>query len=136
MVKFKTFFDHLNQILQYQDKNYWSKLTEDDKKTFSIYMMNRYLSMNPKWISLISELQRYIETLNQREAYLLYINILPKSNKFLKYIKSDNIKKYSENDIKLVSDYYQCSKKEAQEYMNILTKGELIQIVKCYGTLK
>ena len=35
-VKTKTLFDHLKAITQYQDPNYWEKLSDADKKTFLI----------------------------------------------------------------------------------------------------
>ena len=52
----KTLFDHLKAITQYQDPNYWEKLSDADKKTWSNYMVHRFLSMNLDWVDIISDL--------------------------------------------------------------------------------
>ena len=52
----KSLFDHITHITQIQDPKYWDKLEEGDKKTWSNYMIHRFLSMNPDWIEVF---QRY-----------------------------------------------------------------------------
>ena len=59
--KRKTIFDHLKAITQQKhDPEYFQKLSERDKKTFDVYMINRYLSMHPEyeWIVIINEYQK------------------------------------------------------------------------------
>ena len=84
-IKRKSLFDHINQITKIQNPNYWEQISEEDKKTWSNYMVNRFLSMNSNWIELINELQKY--NLEPKELYKLYTNVLPKSKQWLKYIK-------------------------------------------------
>ena len=52
----KTLFDHIKAITQFQDPNYFDKLEEDDLKTWSNYMIHRFLSMNSNWIEVLSDL--------------------------------------------------------------------------------
>ena len=73
IIKKKSLFDHINQITSVQHKTYWSKLSEEDKKTFSNFMVNRFLSMKMDWIEVVNEFQKY--NLKPKELYKLYINV-------------------------------------------------------------
>ena len=55
MVKKKSLFDHINQITTIQNPNYWDEISDEDKKSWSNYMVNRFLSMKPEWIDLVNE---------------------------------------------------------------------------------
>ena len=53
--KRKNLFQHLNQVTAIQNPDYWDTLTEDDIKTWSNYMIHRFLSMKMEWIDLVNE---------------------------------------------------------------------------------
>jgi hypothetical protein len=135
--KSKSLFDHLNGITSLKTK--WENLSEADRKTFSPYMINRFLSMNSGLTELVDELQKYtINVLSPREVYKLYSDLLPKEKSFFKYIKGSKEEKYPDKLVDLVSRYYECSNKEAVEYIDILIKkdelkAQLISILKAYG---
>ena len=40
---------------------YWDNLTESDKKTWSNYMVHRFISMKAEWIEVVNEIQQYWE---------------------------------------------------------------------------
>ena len=71
----KTLFDHIKAITQSQDPNYFDKLEEGDLKTWSNYMIHRFLSMNADWITTIADLQPYTERLKPEQLYLSLIHI-------------------------------------------------------------
>ena len=75
-MKTKSLFDHIKQITNVQNQHYWDIITEADKKTWSNYMVHRFLSMNMDWIELVNELQKY--NLKPKELYKLYTNVIPK----------------------------------------------------------
>ena len=52
-----TIFDHIAGITH--RKKSWDKLSEADQKSFSPYIINRWLSMHPDIIETIDLLQRY-----------------------------------------------------------------------------
>ena len=54
-MKPKGLFDHINQITSNQTNDYWNTLTESDKKTWSNYMINRFLSMKMEWTDFVNE---------------------------------------------------------------------------------
>jgi len=115
-----TLFDHLRAITERQDPKYWDTLSESDRRTWSSYMIHRFLSMNTNWVHLIAEFQPYTEILEPRELYLCLIGIIPKGRHFSKYIKGKNENKYEGWLIDLVKMNYLCSGYEAEEYCEIL----------------
>jgi len=131
----KTFFDHLNQVIKDKKSNYWQKLAEQDKKTWNTFMMNRYLSMNPEWIVMVDLFQKYNHTLDNELCYIIYVNYIPKGKPFLRYIKRDKDGTNKEL-IKYISEYYECSIKEADDYMEILPKADLEIMLDQFGLEK
>ena len=134
--KRKSLFDHINQITAVQNPNYWEEISEEDKKSFSNYMVNRFLSMKPEWVELVNELQTY--NLKPKELYKLYTNVLPKGKQWLKYIKRRSDMDYPEWLINIIRDYDECNRKESIDYIDMLmlTEGgmmELGEIARKYG---
>ena len=122
LVKRKSLFDHINQITSVQNPNYWDEISDEDKKSWSNYMVNRFLSMNADWMELVNELQKY--NLQPKELYKLYTNILPKGKRWLKYVKGRNDMNYPEWLINVVRNNDNCSRKEAIEAVDMLMLTE------------
>jgi hypothetical protein len=118
--KQKGLFDHVKEITNNQDPKYWDKLEESDKKTYSKYMLLRFLSMNPDWIELISEIQPYAQGLEPRDFHKLMINLIPKGRHFLKYTKGKKDSKYEKWLVDLIRESFECSSSTAIEYCEIL----------------
>jgi len=116
----KTLFDHIKAVTQFQDPKYWDKLEESDKKTWSNFMIHRFLSMNPDWIEVLSEIQPYTQTLEPKQLYLSLIGIIPKGRYFLKYTKGKKDIKYESFLIDIIKQDFMCSSKEAEDYCEIL----------------
>ena len=128
VVKQKSLFDHITQITSVQNPNYWDEISDEDKKSWSNYMVNRFLSMKTDWIELVNELQKY--NLKPKELYKLYTNILPKGKQWLKYTKGRNIMSHPNWLINIVVNHEQISKKEAVEYIDLLmlTEGGMLEL--------
>lgn len=83
----RTLFQMLSCI--FEEKLSWDKLSVEDKKNFNVYMINRFISMDPDYIDIVNYLQKYnMNGMDKREAYKLYLDILPKKKFWSKYIKS------------------------------------------------
>ena len=115
----KGLFDHIKAVTTEQNPNYWETLDEGDKKTWSNYMIHRFLSMNPDWIAVLSEIQPYTQVLEPKALYLALIGLIPKGKYYLKYTKGKNDAKYEEWLVELIIKEFMCSKKEALEYLEI-----------------
>jgi hypothetical protein len=116
----KKLFDHLNAITAEQDPSYFNKLTEEDIKSWSNFMINRFLSMKPEWVELIATLLPLSQTLEPEQMYKLYINVLPKGKQYLKYTKGKSEDKYEEFIVELIKKEYLCSERQAVEYLEVL----------------
>ena len=127
-IKRKSLFDHINQITAVQTPKYWEQISEEDKRTWSNYMVNRFLSMKLEWIELVNELQKY--NLEPKELYKLYTNVLPKSKQWLKYVKGRNDMDYPEWLINIVRNKDESSRKEAIEAIDMLmlTEGGMMEL--------
>jgi len=116
----RTLFDHITNITSVQNPKYWDTLEDDSKKTWSNYMIHRFLSMNPDWIEFLSEIQPYTQVLEPKQLYLALIGILPKGRYYMKYIKGKKADKYDSWLIDLLINEFSCSSNEAEDYCEIL----------------
>jgi hypothetical protein len=117
----KTLFDHLNAITKDQDPKYFDNLSEEDKKTWSNYMIHRFLSMNFDFVDIIAEFQPLTQTMEPKMFYLLMIGIIPKGKYYLRYIRGKSEETSDEKIVELLQIEYNCSKSTAIDYYNILT---------------
>jgi hypothetical protein len=132
-------FSHINAITHGKDPMYWDKLDESDRRTWSTYMILRFLSMKPEWIGLISEVQPYLQDAPPRVVYIALMNLIPKNKGFIKYIKPNGNYEYENWIVDLVSKYYDVSKTQSAEYLNILYKTnqgklKIKEMAQSYGT--
>ena len=126
-----TIFDWINQMLV--TKKHWDEFTEDEQKKFSPFIINRWLSMDKDFLEVVNIFQKYsIGTLEPREVYKWYCDILPKGKRFNKYVKAKN-KKYDKKMIDIISNHFEVSKKETKIYVDLLDKNEIKEIYKMYG---
>ena len=130
-----TIFDWINQILV--EKKSWDDFTEDEQKKFSPFIINRWLSMDKDFIEIVNVFQKYaIGTLEPREVYKWYCDVLPRGKRFNKYIKGKGNKKYDKEMINIISKHFEVSKKESKDYIDLLDKNEIKEIYKMYGVKK
>ena len=130
-----TIIDWMNQLLVH--KKHWDDFTEDEQKKFSPFIINRWLSMDKEFLEIVNVFQKYsIGTLEPREVYKWYCDILPKGKRFNKYIKGKKSKKYNTELVNVISNYFECSKLQTRDYLELIDKNELIEILEKYGTDK
>lgn len=131
-VKAKTIFQHLSGIKE--KKESWESLSEMDKKSFTPFIINRWLSMNMELLPIINILQKYtIGLLSSRDVYKLYLDFLPKQKTFDKYIKGKKEGKYNKELLEYLSKWYGVSQREVSDYLELLPKEEVITILTKYG---
>lgn len=118
--KIKSLFDHIKSITQEPyDPKYWDKLSDGDKKTFSPFMIHRFISMNPDWVEISNMFQQFSYDLSPEIVYKLYADTLPKSRIFLRYIKGKKVETFEKELVDLLCKDLQISKKEAIDYLKI-----------------
>lgn len=87
-----TFFDYLENILKQKDASLMHKHIDDEQfeKTYSSFMIQRYLSMHPSLdiSSLIVTNQKALEALSPSAHYRFLMRVIPKTKQsFIRYIK-------------------------------------------------
>ena len=130
-------FDHIKWITEKQTKDYWDTLNDTEKKRWSNYMINRFLSMKMDWISFVNEVQQY--NLKSKDLYRLYIDILPKGKQWLRYIKRRKKMNYPNWLLEIMTKDFEISILEARHHLDMLYmteqgKQEVREILMKYGT--
>ena len=127
-----TIIDWVNQVLVH--KKSWNEFQEEDQKKFSSFIVNRFLSMDEEFIEVVNMFQKYsIGTLEPREVYKWYCDVLPKGKRYNKYIKGKKQTKYDSELIEIMCKHYEVSKNECIEYLELISKQELKSILEMYG---
>ena len=135
-VKKKSLFDHIQAVTSQQHPDYWDEISDDDKKSWSNYMVNRFLSMKPEWITFVNDVQKY--PLKPKELYKVYADILPKKRQWLRYIKGDKKMKHPTWVYEIVAKHLQCSIRESNDAVEMYEisaggQAELKDILMKYG---
>lgn len=127
-----TIFDWINQI-NYEKKS-WDLFSEAEQKTFNTFIINRWLSMDEELIQIVNYFQKYsIGLLEPKDTYMWYRDIIPKKKRFNKYIKGKKAMKYDSELITTICKYYETSKNECIEYIEMMDKKQLTSILELHG---
>jgi hypothetical protein len=119
-------FDHLKNITTQKE----AYLGEEG---WNNWMINRYLSMNPDYCEVVNIIQKNTWQMKGEYLYNLYKDLIPKQYIYLKYIKAKNKKEYKVEEVELIAQYFEISKKEAKEYLDDLSKEQIKKIFEYYG---
>jgi len=122
----KTISDYLNNICV--DK---VPITEEDK-SYSPYMINRFISMSNIYIPIVNEINRFQVPNVIHFQYMA--SVLPKRKQFFKYMKKKKEDNNFESNIECLSKYYEIGRKEAENYLNIMSKEQMKEISDLYKT--
>ena len=115
-----TLFDWLKEINL--KKRPPTQFEKEDWKTFTPYMIHRYLSLHTELLDVVNYVQKFV-SLPKEMIYDMYRRMLPKQSRFARYIKGK--KKQDSKHTEVVSKYFEVSKSEAQDYCNLLSKDDI-----------
>ena len=130
-------FDHLNAVKVDQDPDYFKKISDTDKKTWSNWMIIRALSYNDSYLEFVNELQMYCGSLEPEKMYRLLIDVIPQQKTYDKFINGKR-DKFSEMLVKTVAKFYEISELDAIDYIEIYNltsqgKEELMDLCEKFG---
>ena len=118
-------FDWLKEItLKKSDCN---TFTDEQKEQFIPYMVNRFLSMSPEYVDIVNIVQKIPYT-EKELIYKVYKSLIPKKNIYLKYIKSST-PTHPQKLLEYMANYAECSQKEAKEYIPLLGKDNVKNVL-------
>tara|TARA_B100000287_G_scaffold328121_1_gene312608 strand:- start:550 stop:864 length:315 start_codon:yes stop_codon:yes gene_type:complete len=93
--------------------------------------------MDKDFIEIVNYFQKYsIGLLHNKDIYNFYRHLLPKGKRFNRYIKNKNSKKYKDWLVDLLCKHFEISKIDSIEYLSLLNKENLKQILDLYGIEK
>ena len=121
----KTTFDWLKCINT--TKPPVESFTDKDWEVWNSYMIHRFLSQNPDYIEIVNYVQDFPPP-EKKMIYSIYKEFIPKNNKWSKYIKSKG-KQPNKDLIFHIKDYFECSSKEAKEYITLLDTKQINRIL-------
>ena len=125
-------FDHIKNL--HTKKRTWDDFNDEEKKSFNVFIVNKALSMNPNYLGIVNMIQNYTglnQILSQKEVFNLYYSLLPNKFKFYRWIKGEKTKKEKEK-AEYLAMHFEVSIREAYDYLKILDKKTINQIIKNY----
>ena len=112
----------------------WEDLNEEEQKSWNTFIINRALSFNSNYIDIVNNVQPHTGgQLTPAEIFKYYQNMLPNNFRFQKWIKGKKEKKYNPQLLALLSGYFECSCKQAEDYLNIIKKKDLKTLLNSIG---
>jgi len=122
-------FDFLKKV--HDKKLKWEDLTEDQQKVYNTFIINRALSFNSNYLDIVNRIQHYTPT--PKESFKYFQSMTNDKFRYNKWIKGQKIKSFNPQLLTLVSDYFECSSKQAEDYLNVLEKKEVKQLLEHIG---
>ena len=124
-------FKWINEL--FVGKRDWDSFSDADKKSFSPFMVVRYLRMSQDILTLVNHYQNYIiEVMPHKAVYQFWCNVLPKKKTYLKYIKGKK-DKLNKEVIDYLVKYFEVSRLEASEYISLISKDSLKNLLGEFG---
>ena len=125
-------FDHIKNL--HTKKRHWEDFNDEEKKSFNVFIINKALSMNPNYLGIVNMVQNFTglnQILSQKEVFNLYYSLLPNKFRFYKWIKGEKTKKDKEK-AEYLAKHFEISIREAYDYLKILDRKTINQIIKNY----
>ena len=122
-------FDFLKLV--HDKKIKWESLTEDEQKTYNKFIINRALGFNNNILDVVNRIQHYDVT--PKESFKYYQSMTGDKFRFNKWIKGSKDKSYNSELLFKIAGYLECSKKQASEYLDILSKKETKSLLNHIG---
>jgi hypothetical protein len=122
-------FDWLKQITY--GKQPWSSFNDIQKESFNSFMVHKYVSMYEDYLE-VANLGQRIPYSDKEKTYKFYYNMLPKKNVFFNYVKGSK-KRANEDILKHIAEHFTVSLGEAEEYIFLLKKQGVIDILEKRG---
>lgn len=116
-------FDFVNSI-NFTKKNMMRGTENDDlaEKSYVPYLTNKALSYHTDTLLYANEINR-LHFLDNKLQYEFYLNTLRKKKRFAKWAKAD-----SNDDIEMISQYFNYSPSKAKIALTVLSKENLQEI--------
>jgi len=121
-------FDYLNNI---SEKKVELDFEDDEvSKNYQPYMINRFISTCETYISLVNEINQY--EVPKEIHHRFFLTTIPQRKQYFNYSNIKKLKDVDEEDKELICKYFECSKKEVEQIVDLLTDEQVKEIVSIY----
>ena len=125
-------FDYLKLV--HNKKVKWEDLNNEEQKSWNTFIINRALSFNSDYLDIVNNLQPHTGgQLTPAEIFKYYQDMLPTNFRFKKWIKGKKESKRNPQLLALLSGYFECSCKQAEDYLNIMNKKDIKTLLNSIG---
>jgi hypothetical protein len=87
-------------------------------------MLLRALAMDDECVQEMAFLYRYFDKIPSPQFYMLLCALVPKSTRWIPWVKT-KVVRHSVDLLSLVAKHYEVSKRQANEYVNVLIQTEV-----------
>ena len=112
-----------------QDKKKWDELSEEEQTSFTPWLLNKFISMKQEYCEVVNIVQKNSWQISNKNIYNIYLDLIPKSYVFLKYIKNQNKNNHDPEEIEAIQKYFEVSSKIAKEYADNLHPNDIKTII-------
>lgn len=126
----KTIFDWLKHINEF--KTDASQFSNADWDVFNAYMIHRFMSMHSNETIELANIAQRLHPTDKKGIYSFYKDFIPKNSKWVRYQKAKT-KKYNDDLLVELADYYKISQREVKDYLNMLDKKQISRILSQRG---
>ena len=124
-------FKWINEL--FVGKRDWDSFSDADKKSFSPFMVIRYLSMGKDFLPLVNHIKIMLFKICHIKLSISFgVVFLPKKKTYLKYIKGKK-DKFNKEIIDYLVEYFEVSRLQASEYISIDTKDSMKDLLREFG---
>jgi hypothetical protein len=123
-------FDTIKDIKYGKKGNLFDEENSEYEAAFSNFMALRFLSMKQELCPLLNIVNQFQDSIDKKDMYKLLVELVPNSYEHDEFIKAIVNKYEYEKD---VAQYFECSLKEAREYIDIMGLEWAKEIHSSYG---
>lgn len=113
---------HIKHITEVQNIDYYDTLTDEEKKNFdkSTFFIFEKLGLCMELLPILVKYKSVLKGEKGKRLYTALIEVIPKSTYTYKQINKAKIKMYKPIMVELMVKEYQCSKLNAEDYIEVL----------------
>ena len=103
----------------------------DTRQKYMEVLGETALSFNSNYLDIVNRIQHFTPT--PKQSFKYFQSMLPDYFRFQKWIKGKKPNSFNKDLLNIVSNHLECSNQHAEEYLNILDKKELKNLLNHLG---
>jgi len=122
-------YDHLKGLTS-QKKIIFDPENTEHTKNYIPYIISRFISMIDIFLPYVNEMNKYLGQMRKQDHRLFFWALLPERDVHFNYLKKKKDKNVlsEQEDIAIVSRYFNFGTKDAKAAIDILTSNQIQQI--------